>query len=147
MAKWRSHFNDEWYEEDLYKDWVQRVAEDDNKFYCKFCEFQGSLSNTGKKALLTHYHTKKHQMNDPDYDGPRDPPHNAPQKTQQSASQKTQQNASQKNQQNGSQKTPQRNQLNKAPQKNQPSEPDPQKKGRMFKMLQLTNVYFNRADF
>ena len=124
MAKWRSHFNDEWYDDDLYKGWVQRVPEDDNKFYCKFCDFTGSLSNTGKKALLTHYNTKKHQMNDPDYDGPEAPPQNA--------SQKNQQNSSQKNQQNNSQKTPQRNQQNKAPQKTQQSESqtDPQKKGR-----------------
>ena len=70
MAKvYKSRFKDSWLEDDVFKDWVERNPDDCYKYYCKWCNVSGKLSDTGKKALVRHMRSKKHQKADPQYEG------------------------------------------------------------------------------
>ena len=63
MAKlqYKTGFNDSWLD---FKTWIKKFPDDNYKFYCQWCRFTGCLSTTGKKALVKHLNTKKHQMAD-----------------------------------------------------------------------------------
>ena len=59
MAKfYKSRFNDFWLKDYVFKDWVENIPDDDNKFYCQWCKFTGCSSATIKKALVKHLSTK-----------------------------------------------------------------------------------------
>ena len=46
--QYKTHFNDSWLDEDDYKAWIKKVPGDNDKFYCQWCRFTGTLSTTGK---------------------------------------------------------------------------------------------------
>ena len=60
MSK-KTFFQDHWLYEPAFNSWLEKVNNDLRLFQCKFCKSQNSLSNMGKRAIISHMEGKKHK--------------------------------------------------------------------------------------
>ena len=57
-----SRFHHAWLDNQQYKSWLPEDKTNSNKFYCKMCKQNISLSNMGVAALRSHIVFKKHKL-------------------------------------------------------------------------------------
>ena len=60
MSRFKTYFQASWVNDPEYKDWVQRVPDDENSAQCKLCRKTFTLSTMGTGALKSHMSSKKH---------------------------------------------------------------------------------------
>ena len=53
MSK-KTFFQDCWLIDPAFNSWLEKVNNDLTIFQCKFCKSQNSLSNMGKRAVISH---------------------------------------------------------------------------------------------
>ena len=59
--KKKTHFQNIWLDEPEMKEWICKGT-DDTKFSCKWCKVTDlNLSNSGRKAVVSHMNTAKHK--------------------------------------------------------------------------------------
>ena len=61
MSK-KPFFQDHWLYEPAFNSWLEKVNNDLRLFQCKFCNSQNSLSNMGKRAIISHMEGKKQKF-------------------------------------------------------------------------------------
>ena len=58
MSK-KTFFQDHWLYEPAFNSWLEKLNNDLRLFQCKFYKSQDSLSNMGKRAIISHMEGKK----------------------------------------------------------------------------------------
>ncbi|XP_047123731.1 uncharacterized protein LOC124806683 [Hydra vulgaris] len=61
MTLEKTYFQEDWLQQDIYKDWLVPNAHAKTKAYCKKCKKSFELSNMGIQAVKSHAAGKKHQ--------------------------------------------------------------------------------------
>ena len=64
MSK-KTFFQDCWLIDPAFNSWLEKVNNDLRIFQCKFCKSQLSLSNMGKRTIISHTEGQKHEKNLP----------------------------------------------------------------------------------
>ena len=59
MSK-KTFFQDCWLIDPAFNSWLEKVNNDLTIFQCKFCKSRNSLSNMGKRAIISHMEGQKH---------------------------------------------------------------------------------------
>lgn len=57
----RTKFNKLWLQMPEFSKWLECNKNDESLAYCKFCMIKIELGNMGKKAISSHYSSKKHK--------------------------------------------------------------------------------------
>lgn len=60
MASKHASFQGDWLTDSLFSSWLERVPNNTNSAKCKLCYKTFSLSNMGRRAVISHMQSKKH---------------------------------------------------------------------------------------
>ena len=58
----KTFFQDCWLIDPTFNSWLEKVNSDLIIFQCQFCKSQNSLSNMGKRAIISHMEGKKQKF-------------------------------------------------------------------------------------